>query len=150
MVKQAWNRIFLSFLENIQGIMVIAINLDRKKQGSIQFWREWLFPMNKNPLGNNHSRFKIPTKLVTHYHSFHPHSIKPSRTSWEIVAKYPWTVQAIMEVHLRLLRTGICNQILRRITYLASLRCSAHGVFNGVPLTDIQRDWHALLHGLSL
>ena len=37
-----------------------------------------------------------------------------------------------------------------RIIFLASLWCSAHGLFNGVPLADIQRDWHALLHGLSL
>ena len=37
-----------------------------------------------------------------------------------------------------------------RITYLASLWCSTHGLFNRVCLDDIQRDWHALLHGLSL
>ena len=37
-----------------------------------------------------------------------------------------------------------------RITYLASLWCSAHDLFNGVPLADIKREWHALLHGLSL
>ena len=37
-----------------------------------------------------------------------------------------------------------------RITFLASLWCSAHGLFNGVSLADIQRDWHALLHGSSL
>ena len=27
-----------------------------------------------------------------------------------------------------------------RITFLAFLWCSAHGLFNGVPLADIQRD----------
>ena len=37
-----------------------------------------------------------------------------------------------------------------RITFLVSVWCSAHGLFNGVPLANIQRDWHALLHGLPL
>ena len=37
-----------------------------------------------------------------------------------------------------------------RITFLASLSCLAHGLFDSIPLVDIQRDWHALLHGLSL
>ena len=37
-----------------------------------------------------------------------------------------------------------------RITFFTSLWYLAHGLFNGVPLADIQRDWHALLDGLSL
>ena len=37
-----------------------------------------------------------------------------------------------------------------RITYLASLWYSAYGLSKGVPVANIQRDWHALLHGWSL
>ena len=37
-----------------------------------------------------------------------------------------------------------------KIAFLASFWCSTHGLFNSVPLADIQRDCHALLHGLSL
>ena len=38
--------------------------------------------------------------------------------------------------------------IWARTTFMASLWCLAYGLFHGVLLSDIQRDWHALLHGL--
>ena len=42
------------------------------------------------------------------------------------------------------------DSIWHRGIFLASMWCSADGLFRGVSLLDMQRDWYALLHGLFI
>ena len=60
-----------------------------------------------------------------------------------------WTIFYVNQP-MKIIPFSIVDFMLERITFLASLWCFAHGLLSGVPLADIQRDWHIFLHGLSL